>query len=205
MRQFTVDTASLDGETIFKSDTFTFNPGITTLVGCNGAGKTTLMNYVMKQLDEGKTPYTKYYGLESDSKLSYAGSNNTEILAAYLSSNYMSEGERIKEHFALLVSKIGYFVMNQCKDENQAWIFFDSLDSGLSIDNIRDLLDFFKNTMLPSKPANLDLYIVIAANSYEFARNTDCLDVQTAEHMTFDSYDEYADHIIHTAEVKASR
>ena len=103
----------------------------------------------------------------------------------------------------MLLSEMGHFIMRQCNHENEAWIFIDSLDSGLSIDNICELKDFFENIMLPTKPSQLNLYVIIAANSYEFAKSSDCLDIQTSKHIHFKTYDEYANHIMITSQRKA--
>lgn len=39
-----------EGAALYKRDEFTFNPGVTVLVGCNGAGKTTLLRAIKEEL-----------------------------------------------------------------------------------------------------------------------------------------------------------
>ena len=47
MRTFTVPTKPFDDDMrLYLRKNVTFNPGLTTLIGCNGSGKTTLMTLV---------------------------------------------------------------------------------------------------------------------------------------------------------------
>ena len=55
------------------------------------------------------------------------------------------------------------------------------------------------------RPPNLDIYAVMAVNSFEFARAFDCLDVQTAKHLRFDDYDDYVSFVKKSRERKEKR
>lgn len=56
------------------------------------------------------------------------------------------------------------------------WFFFDAIDSGLSVDNIVDVKEYMFKTIFRTAP-NTDIYIVVTANEYEFARGEECFDV----------------------------
>ena len=54
-REFKLTKAPYDkGDNIYSKATFTFEPGITILVGCNGSGKTTLITLLKEKLDINK-------------------------------------------------------------------------------------------------------------------------------------------------------
>ena len=206
-RTFTkISVHDCDNYQLRETSTFIIDNPLTVLVGCNGSGKTTLMAEMQKALDNEGIPWSKHYALESKSRISYAvgrvSPNDTDVMQAFAATTWASEGERIKNGFAYLVQELGDFVYNKCKNHSEAWIFLDSLDSGMSIDNIREVIAFLENTVLAEKPAHLDLHIVIAANAFELAKQHDCLDVQMGTHHTFDDYDDYADFIMETSHRK---
>ena len=182
---------------------------ITCLVGCNGAGKTTLFKQMQQQLDKLDIPYAEHLATKAKDQLSYAAFTlgNMEAIGYFGYSNWASEGEGIARRFQYLAQDLGYYVGTTCKDQSEGWIFLDSLDSGCSIDNIDEIVDFLQNTVMKDKPENLNLHIIIAVNSYAFIDNdyVDCLDVTTGKHVKFNSYEEYRNFIRTTKELKDSR
>lgn len=71
----------------------------------------------------------------------------------------------------------------------------DATDSGLSIDKIIDVKEQLFKTVLQDNP-DKDIYIVIAANSYEYTVPMDglpleCRDVKTGAVVKFDNYHDY--------------
>ena len=199
-----------DGEKIFKNSEFEFEPGITVLVGCNGSGKTTLMNTIQNHLDH-NIKYSKHYALQSKQMMEQAmtfshGSDRVNAIDYFGYSNWASEGEGIFRRFEYLVQNLGYYVLNECKNQSEGWIFLDSLDSGMSIDNIQEVKDFLQNIVLgETLPENLNLYILIAANSYEFAKDQRCLDVQNAKYISFENYEDYVEFILESRNYKDNR
>lgn len=200
-RVFEIDGYALSEEVkIMKGGPVELYPGVTVLIGCNGSGKTTFLTNVKNELKATGTPFFDYDIFSADRKLSYAASLKGGMrAAAYFNSTYMSEGEKIKEHMSQLAGQMGYFVNTECKKEKEAWLLFDSLDSGWSIDNVRDFARFLNDGVMENKPDQLDLYILIAANAYEFTlpEHWSLFDVQLCEHHDhFDSYDRYATFIM---------
>ena len=191
---------------IYSNPIFEFKPGVTCLTGCNGAGKTTLMNQIYDNLAAKGISCKKFYVSELRRTLEGRTiSGGFDAFADYMSTVYSSEGESVSLVVSHTVGMLGDFVFNECKDEAECWIFMDSLDSGLSVDVIRDFVTFLENVVGENKPDDLDIYIINSVNSFEFARNFDCVDVQTGEHLRFTDYDDYCDYILTTRKVKDRR
>lgn len=204
-RTITIDPYIYGDVAIYNYDVVVFHPGMTVLLGCNGSGKTTLMRQVKWKMDQEENLPVYWYDVKrADGELGFRaqmGSDSDTVLG-YLNSKFLSEGEQIKSHLESLVADLGRFVFKAGKDGiEEAWIFFDSLDSGWSIDNCRDFVDFIDNTVLATKPSELDLYILMAANSYEFAKVPSWrkMDVQTLRYLPeFESYEAYSDYVMDT-------
>ena len=204
----------------------TLHSGLTVLVGCNGAGKTTLLRNIESVLKNNTIPYHKYNNLNdggsnSISEMLYS-KNYSEM--AYLVS--ASEGEAIKENVGLMSQNIRSFLetgfynsrknrfaeifrsdkeKEQAPISNERWLLFDATDSGMSIDAVIELKDFFSMILEDSEKQGLDTYIIISANEYELAADTDCFDVQSGKYLSFSNYSEYKDFIIKTRIKKEKR
>lgn len=208
-RSMQIDPFVEDGIRIYNCGTVEFYPGMTVLLGCNGAGKTTLMRQVEATVKVENDLPTYWYDIrDADRRLGMdvqLGRPGSDALA-YLTSKFLSEGEQIRSHFEMLAYRLGNFVFTSAKSgKGEAWIFFDSLDSGWSIDNCRDFVEFINDTVLASAPDGLTLYILMAVNSYEFAKVPEWrrLDVQTLGYLPeFESYEAYADYVMKTFETK---
>ena len=202
-RTFKVNPLSDDGYLLYEDPEFEFEPGVTCLVGCNGSGKTTLMDRMAHILKDEGVPFLSHYDKKAKDKIKGTAGirGRREDFMNLMSINYSSEGESISRALGIMASGIGYFILTEHKDDPEAWLFFDSLDSGLSIDAMDEVAQLF-DTILSSKPGQMDIYLVMAVNSYEFARRWDCLDVQTGKKMRFDSYDGYSKFIFSTRERK---
>ena len=87
--------------------------------------------------------------------------------------------------------------------KNERWLFFDACDSGLSVDNVLELKDFFR-FLIESHP-DLDVYIVVAANEYEMANGENCLNVSTMKYEKYRSYEDYRKAILKSRERKNKR
>lgn len=200
-RAFNVDPAGKDGYLLYGNPVFSFEDGVTCLVGCNGSGKTTLMERMQKILKDLDIPYKRHYDKEAKGRLeskAMMGGARDDIFAA-LDKNFVSEGESISYTLGHMAKEIGKFVFHT--EGEELWIFFDSMDSGLSVDAIGEVADLL-DLIVRTKPEGIHIYIVMAVNSFEFAWRYDCVDVQTAEHVKFEDYEDYRDFIFHTREVK---
>lgn len=204
----------------------TLHSGLTVLVGCNGAGKTTLLRNIESILQKDTIPYHKYNNLND-------GGNNS-VSEMFYSKNYSemaylvsaSEGEAIKENVGLMSQNIRSFLetgfynsrknrfaeifrsdkeKEQTLISNERWLLFDATDSGMSIDAVIELKEFFNMILKDSEKQGLDTYIIISANEYELASGTDCFDVQSGKYISFSDYSEYKDFILKTRIKKEKR
>lgn len=97
-----------------------------------------------------------------------------------------SEGERMRMNF---FKKMDSFKKKLSKD-SPTLLLIDSLDSGSSIDAQR-----FIREELEKLTEEYAVYVIVAANSYEFVKHADCIDVRSGKHHVFSSYEKYAQFI----------
>lgn len=201
MRKFSIHRNYYGECDIYERDEIEIKPGVTVLVGCNGAGKTTLITQMMESLKERKIMAIMYDNLQDggDRALSAAGYNEDFKLMAKLMQS--SEGENIVNNVGEFAGRLGKMIRQQ-PDDSEIWIFFDAVDSGMSIDNIVDVKNFF-NLVLKEKGKTV--YIVASANEYELARGEQCFDVHSGEYVTFSDYEDFRSFILKSREIKKER
>lgn len=199
------------------------NEGITVLVGCNGAGKSTLLKNINSEMKKEKIPCHLYDNLNNggSSSVSEALFSGDSSLGASLWTS--SEGEAIKINLGELSSKIkkflreGFFdtkanrIARIFKDESEnitsniRVLLFDAIDSGLSVDSIVEVKEFFNLILNDAKEVGVEIYIIISANEYELARKSNCFDVNNGKYIQFKDYEEYRSFIIKNREKKERR
>ncbi len=140
-RQFTLnnDWYGEDDFKIFKKKKITIKSGLTVLVGCNGAGKTTLLKQIEQNLKNKDIPVMLHNNKidgERELKSRAALYGDFNIVAKLMMS---SEGENIVSVMSEIARKMGDFTRKN-NDAKELWFMFDAVDSGLSIDNIRNLI-----------------------------------------------------------------
>ena len=188
------------GRELYLKTFVQFKPGVTILVGCNGAGKTTLLNVINRSFKNDKETVCIHYdnlrdgGQNSLSSAVFYG--KMDFAARYALS---SEGENIVLNFGELACDIGKKVRSKpgCK---RIVVTLDGVDSGLSIDNILDVKEFFD--FLLKENSTKEVYTIASANSYELARDEDCIKTHELEHYTFSDYDEYRNYILESRMLK---
>lgn len=192
-----------EGFDFCSKDAVAFKPGLSVLAGCNGCGKSTLMRIIKDDLIESNTPYIAFDNLHEGgghqvSKQGFYG--NFEYVANAFCS---SEGENIILCMGQVASQIGTFIRKN-PSVPELWIILDAIDSGLSIDNINELKTHLFQLILEDN-RNRDVYIIVAANTYELASGEECFDVQSGEYIRFKDYDDYRAFVLKSREIKNAR
>lgn len=175
---------------LHKGFDLTLKPGFTALVGPNGAGKTTLLSQIKTYADQNNIPVWQYSNRREGRLMTDAAAlkNCLDFVASSLTS---SEGEQVAMHFGEAIKDLRGFIREA---SGPVFVLLDAIDSGASIDRASELRKFFD--LIIDTEADREVYIIMAVNHFELARNTDCIHVQTGEHMTFTGYETYASFIL---------
>lgn len=196
----------------FKTNLYKYNevelqPGFTALVGCNGSGKTTLLHQLKDDLEAKGIPYLTYDDLH-DGRSNAMESRMLKGDFSFVANQMISsEGEKMSHNISEFARKIGYFVYNEIPNgTTQAFLMFDAIDSGMSIDNIVEVKqDMFSFIIADCTTKGIELYIICSANCYELARESRCLDVNTGKYMQFKDYEEYRSFVLKSRKLKNKR
>lgn len=196
-----------EGTLLYRKANIEINPGVTVLIGCNGSGKTTLIMQLKNLLKKEKITCTNFNNLQDggESARSWAGfTGNIPFLATAVMS---SEGENIVMNLGNYAAKIRKAVdLAASKESKEVWIFFDAVDSGLSIDGIKEVKTGLLNLVQDDcKAKGIEVYIIISTNAYEFANGEQCFDVYNCKYRTFKDYNDYSKFICKSKEIKNRR
>ena len=191
-------------EEVFSGDeVFEFNEGLTCLVGCNGSGKSTLMKQIQRDYwDKDTVFYINGRTIQDEVRHSSMMEGRLQDFSLMIG---FSEGETVSNTLQVLSKSMGSFVLNTSRDHNYGIILIDGLDSGLSIDGMDFMMNFFTDVVLKTLPEDFKLYLIIACNSYEMCRDCDCISVQNQDHMKFSDYEDYREFILWSAKNKEAR
>lgn len=191
-------------EFIYTKEEFTFEPGVTVLVGCNGIGKTTLLKQIERHLEKQEIPYLAYDNLKDggDTSLTRALFHGAVDLAGSLFCS--SEGEAIVTNIANRAGQIGAFFRKEVPNAREVWLIFDAIDSGLSVDNIVEIKEQLFSVIFETNPGK-DIYIIVSANEYEMCRGERCFDTRNGEYIEFKTYDQYRRFILKSRKQKDNR
>ena len=232
-RKFVLEKDYYDnGEKLFNKKTITINEGVTVLVVCNGIGKTTLIHQLKERLKRENIPCISFDNLKDGGSNSISSAGFYGDITFMANAMTSSEGEEIVLNIGQFTQSLRPFIQtgvvnnhrsrmsNAFKraiwgDEesveketkeipNERWLFFDAVDSGLSVDNIVDIKEYLFKTILED---NFDgsIYIVISANEYEMCRGENCFDVYSGKYTIFNDYEEYRNFILKSKEWKIKR
>lgn len=202
--------------------------GVTVLVGCNGAGKTTLLKNIKDHCSKNNIPCHLYNnltdgGFNSVSELFYdenyaegaflMSASEGECIKANLGrnsslyKNFLQNGtiNNRKNRLAMLFNENADKLSSTLKNSKDRVLLFDAVDSGLSVDSIIEVKTMFDEIIKDIPNYNVNVYIVIAANEYELARNSDCFDVNTGKYIRFNDYEDYRKFIIKSRQNKEKR
>lgn len=208
MREFIVKKAPWDKRKIYSESKFKFIPGVTILIGCNGSGKTSLLRFIkdnIKEINEQqenmelKIPVFEYDNYKQGGHIALQNALDSENMELLANSVFASEGERIIFNFENAMRNLGAFVTRNI-NAKEMFILFDAVESGLSIDNVKEIKDFFKFLLKRNK--DKELYILVSSNNYEFCINESCFDIQHAKYIDIKSYEDYSDFIMKSRKYK---
>ena len=188
---------------IYKKATITLKPGVTILAGCNGMGKTTLIRQLIDKLKSQNAHILSFDNLHDGGQNARSWAGFRGDFSFLATSAFSSEGENIQMNLGNFAGRIGDFCRFN-RDSEDLWIFMDSIDSGLSIDNVVEVKDMCKQ-IIEICGRNRSVYIIISANLYEFARDEDCFDVYRGKYIRFKSYEKYREFILKTRQEKDNR
>ena len=188
---------------LYQRKEFTFVPGLNSLVGCNGSGKSTLIDiFLIPSLRKDKIEHYKYNDRRQGGSMLMDRMLNVDddmygLVRMYVS----SEGERIVVGLEKVITALpSFFKENKGKP---TFLLLDAIDSGMSVDEICEIKELLLDVVIPDAKSrfDIDLYVVIAANNYEWCNDDRIhnIDITTAKTLKFKSYEEYVD------QIKASR
>ena len=73
-----------------------------------------------------------------------------------------------------------------------SFILLDAIDSGLSIDLIREIKEFLIEVLIPDiEEFNKKIYVIITTNQYEFTIGFPCINVKNGKYIEFKTYNSY--------------
>lgn len=205
--QIKVDTKPYEDFALYQNDTFTFYPGINSLVGCNGSGKSTLLMFIKSYLRDNDIAYLEWNdrnsgGLHLMDKYLNMDGNMEGLINMAVS----SEGERIIQGLGDIFAKMGPKVRENSGDK--LVVMFDAIDSGMSVDEIIEIRNIFFDTILPdAEQHNTELYIIIAANNYEWCADSRIhnVDINSGKPLEVSSYEDFKKIILQSKDIKNRR
>lgn len=225
MKHFKIEPYWWDEHTkIYENDSIDIKDGVTILLGCNGSGKTTFIHQIKQCLkkdtirdfsllddeeDEDRTVFVTEYD-----ELTGGRSHATEKFGFYGDFDRMcrnlssSEGENVSNNFGDYLGSVRPLIEKaRNKNAKEFWMFLDGVDSGVSIDMIRQQSSLFALIESDIRNSGMVPYIIVSSNQYEsIGKYKDrCLDVINLKYVSINSYDEFVNYILYTSELKDIR
>ena len=193
------------GVDLYQKAYIELREGVTILVGCNGYGKSTFLNILKSKCEYENIPLLLLNAHTEGNHFIEKAFNQGNINLAS-TALISSEGENIVLLVADFIKRVGQWIQSILKnfdvykkDNNgfiDAVLIMDSVDSGLSIDNIIEIKNFLGTLISDFTSNKIRLHIVISTNSYEFTIGYDCLDVVRGKYRGFRSYIEFKNFIL---------
>lgn len=196
---------------LYTRSEHTFNSGITVLVGCNGSGKSTTLTQIREQLRAKNEPYFAFDNVKNGGSSMFQGllegwhPGGVDALCSLACS---SEGEKIHQNIMIKAQSGLGAAIQKAKENyaNELFLLWDAVDSGASIDNIIELKDFFNLVIRDQKEKNdIDVFVIVSANSYEMANGESCYDINHNKYITFKNYESYKRFILKSRKFKERR
>lgn len=186
---------------IYQYSSLTINPGVTVLVGCNGSGKTTLLSIIRDHCNRNIISYDEYSDQRQGRSNAMSTLNFFGDVKGFALNWMSSEGEQIYNNVGRFAGKL----RNKLINKEKYVLLFDGIDSGQSIDSIIDVKDLFNCILNDAEEHGCECYIVVTANTFELARDMNCIDATTGKRKKFKSYEAYKKFILASSEYKKNR
>ena len=210
-------------EKLFEKDTLTLTNKVTVLSGPNGYGKTTLMrelktalkangaiqfdnNPRSRKLSFSASGIFQDKNIDQDATIGFLSyDSHDDDYSRTISSNLFNENfEQValrktsSEGQNNLLSLADLFdnaqaIAKEHQNLRHLILFVDGIDSGLSIDILRFIIDTLNDKLkqVEHHNPNLEASIIFTANSYEFAKSLPTIDPVTFEPISYNSYDDF--------------
>lgn len=176
----------------------TFKNDISVILAPNGGGKTTTLNNLKKELEKKNIKVFLYSHYNDSFKL---GKNNyPEIFNKpenIIYSKFKSEGEELQYSFEEWLEKNIFKLMFGIREGmihiDELVLLIDELDSGLSLDKIKETISIFELFFIDAKKSNTKLKIILSANSYELASQfkDSCYWLKTGKLVNIENYNNF--------------
>ena len=203
---------------------------ITCLVGCNGMGKTTTLEEIkqflessgvqdvadtdeynamasaFRSLSNKKEKKPVGYILYFDKGAKFVlGKKKSWIDDLGLSQMWMSNGESVVSRLNGAFEAITIFAKKAIAEQVPFWLLIDDVDAGTSIDVISEVKASLIDLSNYLNKNNLEHYIIVTSNSFEFARDLDCLYVRNMKPVRFSEYEEFKKFVLKSRKAKEKR
>lgn len=196
-RTFEIDKRPHDRyDKLYNKSSIKINSGVSALVGCNGSGKTTLLRSIKESLQQLKVPVICFDSCVEDKRTTMSRSLVLEEYDRVSELMQSSEGESVLMNVSNWLQGDLISFLRHHKDSKEVWVLIDAIDSGLSIDNIVDLKKHIFPQLINYYNTDVDVHIVVTANTFEMCADIPCLDVRTGKYRQFKSYTAYKNFIL---------
>lgn len=205
------------------------------LVGCNGSGKTTVIEKMTQFLKyagakdisetkefnpmsgfmsslrkEEKKPNAYFMSFDKGARFVSTDKDGTnswlyKVDMDKIFGTMSSNGESVVRRLNGALKAIKICIDKCLKEQVPLWIFIDDVDAGTSIDVICELKENLVYVNEHLNKHNLEHYIIVTSNSFEFARDLDCLYVRDMSPIKFTQYEEFKEFVLKTRKEKEKR
>ena len=124
---------------------------------------------------------------------------------ARICGNNSSNGESVIMRLNGAIEAIGIFIKKSIKEQVPLWIFIDDVDAGTSIDVIAEVKANLIQASEYLNKHNLEHYIVVTSNSFEFAKDMYCLYARTMKPIEVTDYEKYKKFVLKSRKDKEKR
>lgn len=169
------------------------NTPFTVIIGPNGTGKSMSLDSIKKELEQ-QDVQIAHFGAVNDNAIKKVNfySDSPEKIMGAMGSKFSSEGEELSYSFKQWFQDYAMYALLKGKEtEKDIWFLLDELDSGLSYDRIRLIVEQLEFIQTMELNEGRHLHVVLTSNSYELVSavqknvsNYEILNVETNENIT---------------------